>query len=86
MDYPIHVYTICMVLSILRVACQFFFIKNEVFLSLKIVFILANIADPDEMPLISGISSGSSLFPKYLFVSLHPINDLSVMQVQVFLG
>ena len=31
---------------------------------LKIVFILANNADPDEMPLSCGISSGSSLFAK----------------------
>ena len=32
------------------------------FLSLKIHFILANSADPDEMAPLCGISTGSSLF------------------------
>ena len=43
-----------------------------VFLSLKIVFALANSVNPDEMPLmwhfiLCGISSGSSLFAKYIY-------------------
>ena len=37
--------------------------KTILFLSLKINFVLANSADPDEMP-PGGISSGSSLFVK----------------------
>ena len=40
-------------------------IKKNVFLSLKINLVVANNADPDEMPAaFSGISSGSSLFAK----------------------
>ena len=51
MDYPIHIYTISMELSILcfRGLVVKISIKFDIFLSLKIVFILANIADPDEM-------------------------------------
>ena len=56
MDYPIHIDKIIMGLFI-------FVFKgiaiNGVFLCLKIVFILANSADPASL---CGISSGSSLF------------------------
>ena len=38
-------------------------LNNDAFMSLKIVFILINSADPDEC----GMSSGSSLFAEYLF-------------------
>ena len=50
MDYPIHIDTISMELSILcfKVLMIRISIYNSVFLSLKIVFILANSADPDE--------------------------------------
>ena len=42
------------------------FPSNYVLQSLMIVYILANSADPDEMPRVAscGISSGSSLFTK----------------------
>ena len=51
MDYPIHTDTIRMELSILYFkGLSVKISKNDAFLSLKIVFILANSADPDEMP------------------------------------
>ena len=40
------------------------FLNNDVCLSLKIVSILANSTDPDEMPHLSGTSSGYSLLAK----------------------
>ena len=50
-DYPIHIDTISMELSILYFEGLLvkISIKFDIFLSLKIVFILANSADPDEM-------------------------------------
>ena len=36
---------------------------SNIFLSLKIVFVITNSADPDELPFI-GISSSASLFKK----------------------
>ena len=51
MDYTIHNDTIRMELSILYLkGLSVKISKNDAFLSLKIVFILANSADPDEMP------------------------------------
>ena len=51
MDYPIHIDTISMCLSILYYKGSHVKIyKVNLFLSPKIVFILANSADPDEMP------------------------------------
>ena len=51
MDYPIHIDTISMEWSILYFkGFSVNVYKNDVFTSLKIVFILANSADPDEMP------------------------------------
>ena len=46
-----------------------FIFQNDVFLSLKIAFTLANSSDPDIIPL-GGISSGSSLFAKVPVCSL----------------
>ena len=61
MDYPIHIDTISMELSILYFkGLSVKISKNYAFLSLKIVFILANSADHDEMP----HKSGSTLFAK----------------------
>ena len=47
-----HIDTICMESSLLflRGCGLFFFLQKDVFLSLKIVFILANKANPDELP------------------------------------
>ena len=41
--------------------------KNIIFLSLKINFILANSADPDEMPNYAAFHLGAHCLPKYPF-------------------
>ena len=62
MDYPIHIDTISMELSILYLkGLPVKFLQNDVFLSLKNVFVVANRADPDEMLL------GLHRLPKLLF-------------------
>ena len=43
------------------------FLKYDVFLSLKIVLILANSADPDEMQNASAFHLGLHFLPKYGF-------------------
>ena len=45
MDFPIHIVTISISFKAYRSKC----LNYDVFLSLKIVFILANSVDPDEM-------------------------------------
>ena len=65
-DYLKHIDTISMELSILYF--KGFWSKfplDYVFLSLKIVFIFANSADPDEMHFIWGFYC----MPNYLFIS-----------------
>ena len=42
--------------------------KFNMFLSLKIVFILANSVDPDEMPHTVAFHLGLHCLPKYLFM------------------
>ena len=44
--------------------------KNDVFLSLKIIFILANSKDPDEMQLHAAFHLGLHCLPKYLFTGI----------------
>ena len=56
MDYPIHINTISMILFILYFCTSQNFNK-----SLKIVRILTNSADPDEMPLYVAFHLGDSL-------------------------
>ena len=46
------------------------FLGNDVFLYLKVVFILANTADPGEMPPNSTFHLGLHCLSKYLFISL----------------
>ena len=43
------------------------FEKNSVFLPLEIDFVLANSADPDEMPNYAAFHLGLHCLPKYLF-------------------
>ena len=43
------------------------FLNNDVFLSLKVVLILANSADPDEMQQYAGFHLGLHCLPNYLF-------------------
>ena len=47
--------------------CQSKFLSNDVFLSLKIVFISAISADPDKMPSCMAFHLGLHCLPKYLF-------------------
>ena len=68
MDYPIHIDTISMDFSIwyfksLPVKIPL----NDVFLSPKIVFILTNSADPDEMLHFVAFNLGLHCLPKFLF-------------------
>ena len=50
MNFPIHIYTISMGLHIVYFkGSQVELLNYDVFLSLKLVLILANSADPDEM-------------------------------------
>ena len=44
--------------------------KNDVFLSLKIIFILANSKDPDKMQLHAAFHLGLHCLPKYLFTGI----------------
>ena len=43
------------------------FLNYDVFMSLKFVFMLANSADPDEMPPYAAFHLGRHCLPKYLF-------------------
>ena len=45
------------------------FLNHGVFMSLNIVFILANSADLDEMPFYAAFHLGTHCLPKYLFIS-----------------
>ena len=67
-DYPIHIDTISMELSILYFkGLQVKISINDAFLSLRIVFILANRADHDEIWLLVAFHLGLYCLPKYLF-------------------
>ena len=48
------------------------FQEKYVFLSLMIVFILANSADPDEMPHYAAFHLGLHCLPKYPFEGFQP--------------
>ena len=62
MDFPKHIYTISMDLSIL-------YLKWSL-----IVFILANSADPDEMPRYVAFHEGLHCCPKYLLTFIQNEN------------
>ena len=51
------------------------FLNYDVFLSLKIVLILANSADPDEMQQYAAFHLGLYCLPKYLFRGFQYIKD-----------
>ena len=71
LDYPIHIDTISMELSILYLKGFSVQISiNGIFLSLKIVFILANSADPDEMLPYAAFHLGIHCLRKYLFIGI----------------
>ena len=67
MDYPTHIETIVMEMSIMYYKGWLVNIskkKIDVFLSLKIVFILGNSAFPDEMCLLGLHSLPKCLYPE----------------------
>ena len=69
MDYPILMQKVwncpfCILRGI------FLYILNGVFLFWKIVFILANSADPDELPLCMAFHLDLHCLPKYLFTGI----------------
>ena len=52
------------------------FIDCDVFLSLNVVVILANSAEPGDMQYYAAVHLGSHYFPKYPFSSIQRINDV----------
>ena len=68
MDCPIHIDTMSVGLPIVYFkGSQVEFLNHDVFLSLKVVFIMANNADPDEMQLHAAFHQGLHCLPKYPF-------------------
>ena len=68
MDFPIHIDTIIMGLPIVYFkGSQIKFSELWSFLSLKIVLILANSADPNEMQHYAAFHLGLHCLPKYKF-------------------
>ena len=68
MDFPIHIDTISMVLPIVHFkGSQVEFSKSWYFLSLKVVLILANSADPDEMQHYAQFDTKSMKLPIVYF-------------------
>ena len=51
------------------------FLNYDVFMCLKIVFILANSADPDEMPPYAAFHPGLHFLLKYLFTDIQNETD-----------
>ena len=57
--------------------------KFNIFPSLKVVFILVNSADPDEMPPHVAFHLGLHCLPKYLFIYMQNKNGLFLHQTLV---
>ena len=55
---------------ILRGCQSNFFLYNDVFLDLKVIFILEYSADPDEMPPYAAFNLGLHWLPKSLFTGI----------------
>ena len=68
MSFPIHIGTISMGLPIVCFKETQVNLSYDVFLSLKIVFILAISADPDEMQPYAAFHLGFHFLPNYLFL------------------
>ena len=66
MDFPIHSDTISTDLRGQSSKCLNF----NIFLFLKIILILANSADPDEMPPNAAFHLGLQCLPKYLLIGI----------------
>ena len=85
MEYPIHIDTISMELSILYfqwVASQNFY-KMMYFCPLKVVFIWANSADPDEMLHNAAFHLRHHCLPKYLFTGFQIEKGLRLIIIKV---
>ena len=69
MGFPKHIDTVSMGLPILyfKGSQVEVFTNNDVFLSLKVVLIWANSADPDEMQLFAAFYLDLHCLPKYRF-------------------
>ena len=66
MDFPIHSDTICLGLPVVYFKrSQVEFLNFQVFLSLKVVLVLASSADSDEMQHYAAFHLGSHCLPKY---------------------
>ena len=72
MDFPIHINRISMELP--NGGKRSKFLNYNVFLFLKIVFILANSADPGEMPPYVAFHLGFHCLPKYLYINIQNEN------------
>ena len=64
MDFPIHIGTISMCTFC---GHKYTFLNYDAFLYLKLVLILANSADPDEMQHYAAFHLGLRCLPKYPF-------------------
>ena len=74
MDFPIHIDTISMGQPILHFKrSQVESLNFEVFLSLKVVLILANSADPYEIQHYAVFHLGLHCLPKYAVSSIHRV-------------
>ena len=79
MDFPIHIDTICMGSNPFKMSQNFLY--YDVFLSLKVVLILANCADPDEMQHYAAFHLGLHCLPKYHFKGFHNNNPIQLMRL-----
>ena len=69
MEFPNHIDTMSMGLPIVYFKGSWVeFLKYDVFLSLRVVLILANSADPDEMQFCAAFHLGLHCLPTYLCV------------------
>ena len=73
MDFPIHIDTISMGQPIVffKGSQVEYFLYYDVYRSLKIVLILANSAEPDEMQHDAAFHLGLHYLPNYPFTGLH---------------
>ena len=74
MEFPIKFDTVKSEWSIIYIlrGHRLYFSKNTVFLSLKIIFVLTNSVDPDEMWHYAAFHLGLQCLPKYLFSGFPP--------------
>ena len=59
------------------------FLNYDVFMSLKIVFICAISADPDEMPPYAAFHLGLHYLPRYLFTGVQKVLFVLLLYISV---